>query len=113
MEEAAAELLINSRGLFLPHSGDDMVVSGSYFFAASLGVPVIARRNPFLGWLSSLPSAKGIFFYQSRRDIEGFYKMGTDATSSEEILAFANAEFGKRKIELCWRMVFNSIDIKC
>lgn len=49
----AQSLVATSRGMILAHSEDDMIVSGSFFFAASLGVPVYAIKSPFLVWLKS------------------------------------------------------------
>jgi beta-1,4-mannosyltransferase len=49
----AQTIVATSRGLILAHSEDDMIVSGSFFFAASLGVPVYALKSPFLTWLKS------------------------------------------------------------
>ena len=47
----ARELVSNSAGLIVPNSGDDMIVSGSFFFGISCGVPVYAVNSPFFSWI--------------------------------------------------------------
>jgi glycosyltransferase involved in cell wall biosynthesis len=50
--EALAQALVRrARGLVLSHADADMIVSGSLFYALSLGVPVFAVRTPTLEWL--------------------------------------------------------------
>lgn len=59
----AQSLVSSSRGLILSHSDDDMIVSGSFFFAASLGVPVFAIKTPFLTWLKVTFDYSGLFVF--------------------------------------------------
>jgi beta-1,4-mannosyltransferase len=63
--EEAQSIVSNSRGLVLAHCEDDMIVSGSFFFAASLGVPVYAVKTPFLSWLKSESNYKGLHIYDN------------------------------------------------
>lgn len=61
--EEAQCMVASSRGLILAHCEDDMIVSGSFFFAASLGVPVYAVKTPFLSWLKKEFNYSGLFVF--------------------------------------------------
>jgi hypothetical protein len=52
VDDAEAQLIIRrARALVLSHADEDMIVSGSFFYAMSLGVPVFAVRTPFIDWV--------------------------------------------------------------
>ena len=52
IDEANAQRLIRgSQGIVLAHAGENTVVSGSFFYAMSLPVPVLAVETPFLSWI--------------------------------------------------------------
>jgi glycosyltransferase involved in cell wall biosynthesis len=52
-EQEAVSLMLGARCALLAHSGEEMVVSGSYFYAISQGTPVMAVKSGFLNWLAS------------------------------------------------------------
>ncbi|MGC3987590.1 MAG: hypothetical protein QM777_24305 [Pseudorhodoferax sp.] len=53
LDEAQAQALIHaSNGIVLAHAGESTVVSGSFFYAMSLPVPVLAVETPFLRWIA-------------------------------------------------------------
>lgn len=53
IDEAQAQCLIrHSQGIVLAHAGENTVVSGSFFYAMSLPVPVLAVETPFLRWVA-------------------------------------------------------------
>lgn len=53
IDEASAQRLIRrSQGIVLAHAGENTVVSGSFFYAMSLPVPVLAVETPFLRWIA-------------------------------------------------------------
>lgn len=49
-DENAADLAKSSRGIVITHNDDDMIVSGTFFFALSHGVPIYSVSNPFTQW---------------------------------------------------------------
>lgn len=51
-EEAAQRVVVQSRAIVLAHAGDNTVVSGSFFYALSILVPVLAVETPFLRWVA-------------------------------------------------------------
>lgn len=62
-DQEATAAVSASRGLILTHSDEDMIVSGSFFFAASLGVPVHAVKTPFFEWLKNNYNYPGLFIH--------------------------------------------------
>lgn len=46
----AARLARASRGIVITHNDEDMVVSGTFFYALSVGVPIITVSSPFVEW---------------------------------------------------------------
>lgn len=51
LDEAAAQRLVRSaRGVVIANAEPDMLVSGTFFYAMSLGRPVFAVTTPFLAW---------------------------------------------------------------
>jgi hypothetical protein len=52
IDDALAQYLIRrSKGVVLAHAGENTVVSGSFFYAMSMPVPVLAVETPFLQWV--------------------------------------------------------------
>jgi glycosyltransferase involved in cell wall biosynthesis len=51
-ETVAQALVARSAGLVMAHADADVVVSSSFYFAMSLGVPVLAVETPFLRWIA-------------------------------------------------------------
>ena len=52
VSEALAQAVVRrSRGLILCHAERDMIVSGSLFYALSLGAPVFALETPAVAWI--------------------------------------------------------------
>jgi len=53
LDDGQAQAIVRrSCGLVLAHAGDSTVVSGSFFYAMSLPVPVLALETPFLRWVA-------------------------------------------------------------
>lgn len=103
--EAAQQLLLNSRGSIICHADEDMIVSGSYFFAASLGVPVLAVRTPFFDWLTKDVGANGL---QIADDIPGLLqRLDEDqVTERAALLDEANRLFGDQAVAQAWQNGF-------
>jgi glycosyltransferase involved in cell wall biosynthesis len=68
-DDEASALVANSLGLLLSHSGKDMIATGSYFFAAGLGIPVFAVETPFLKWLATELQQPGIHLAENPADL--------------------------------------------
>lgn len=46
----AKDLITSSCGMIINHADDDMIVSGSFFYALTLGVTIYSIKTPFLLW---------------------------------------------------------------
>lgn len=66
---AARSLVKNAAAVIIPHSGPDMIVSGTFFFALSCSTPVLAMRSPFLEWLLNSSSQAGAYVYNDVREL--------------------------------------------
>ncbi|HSH88046.1 MAG TPA: hypothetical protein VK958_12440 [Methylophilus sp.] len=98
--EEAQSLVSNSKGLILAHCEDDMIVSGSFFFAASLGVPVHAIKTPFMNWLKAEFNYQGLHVYNNLSEM-------VNALSSDKL-----HEFDKEYIFLEAQKLFGDQAIK-
>lgn len=53
IDEADAQAIVaGSDALLIAHADGDVIVSASFYFAMSLGVPVLAVETPFLRWIA-------------------------------------------------------------
>lgn len=64
-ESKAHSIAMRSKGVIVLNSDEDMVVSGNYLFALSLGVPVFTVQNPFIDWLVYTKEMPGIRSFSS------------------------------------------------
>jgi beta-1,4-mannosyltransferase len=48
----AQKIIRRARGMVLSHADEDVIVSGSFFYALSLGVPVFSLQTPFMKWIA-------------------------------------------------------------
>ncbi|SDK08597.1 Glycosyltransferase involved in cell wall bisynthesis [Methylophilus rhizosphaerae] len=101
-DQEAAMAVSASHGLILTHSDEDMIVSGSFFFAVSLGVPVYAVTTPFFEWLENTYNYPGLFIYD---DIPALI---TGLNTHQEIdraalKTAARSLFGQDVVSAAWR----------
>ena len=104
--EAIAEAWVaDSCGLILSHSDTDMIASGSYFFAAGLGVPVYSLASPFFDWLSRALDAPGVFTADNLNELwcqlDPNHKYRREA-----ILRYARRNFSEVQVSRAWSEVF-------
>jgi len=99
----AATKVSSSCGLIIAHSDDDMIVSGSFFFAASLGVPVFAIKTPFFEWLINTQGYVGLFVYDDIRQlINGISSHKKNVKNKNDILNSAQLLFGNDLVKKYW-----------
>lgn len=104
--EEAQLIVSNSRGLVLAHCEDDMIVSGSFFFAASLGVPVFAIRTPFMSWLKSEFNYSGLYLYDNLTDmVNSLNSGGFQEANYEKIGLDAQNLFGDQIVKQAFEKV--------
>jgi CubicO group peptidase (beta-lactamase class C family) len=52
-DKDAQQLIVQSEGVIICHAEDDVIVSGTFFYALSLGVTVFALETDFIRWVNS------------------------------------------------------------
>jgi hypothetical protein len=79
-----------------------MIVSGSFFFAISLGMPVYALQTPFLTYIKHKLLFPGLFLYSGMDDLVRDLSMNKNEINKEkriDILNKANEYFGDEEIK--------------
>lgn len=61
----AARMASDAHGLLVLNADADMVVSGNYMYALSIGATLYALKTPFLEWLAATPGIRGIHHFDS------------------------------------------------
>lgn len=95
-EEDAAALMKGASCAVLAHAGEDMVVSGSYFYAISQGTPVFALTSPFLRWLTEV-DGPGVRCFESVEGLAreaGLNERRLSSEEAEDLVRRAEAMFG-------------------
>lgn len=110
-KKEAEQLIANSCGLIIAHSRADMIVSGSFFFAIGLGVPVHAIGTPFFYWVKRVLNSTGLYVYD---DLQNLHDGLNSSEANEDRIAvrdFAERSFGDRAVSRYWQKVFEKIDV--
>ncbi|MET0343187.1 MAG: hypothetical protein ABW252_19420 [Polyangiales bacterium] len=98
-EPEAQEVVRRAAGVVLSHADDDMVASGSFFYAVSIGRPVIAVETPFIRWMSEL---LGDALVVSARDLSQLCARIAAWVPRDEVieprLGFARDAFGEANV---------------
>lgn len=107
-EEMARQWVAQSSGLVLAHSDGDIIVSGSYFFAAGLGVPVYSLRSPFFDWLITTLGVPGLFTATTLSEL--FTKLDPNHQHQRAaILRYARQHFSEAEVSRAWSEVFSAL----
>lgn len=107
-DDEAAAIVSNSQGVILAHAQKNMIVSGSFFFAITLGVPVFAVEIPFFTWLKQEYNFSGLHIYsEPKQIIDGLLK--TKALNKQTIQNEAEILFGKEAVNQGWKNAIKSI----
>ncbi len=75
----AARVALDSHGIIVANADADMVVSGSYLYALSLGVPLFAVTTPFVNWLGNTSGLGGVHAYDSLESLVGALSVAAEA----------------------------------
>jgi glycosyltransferase involved in cell wall biosynthesis len=59
-DEEAFSLAQESRGIVMTHNDCDMIVSGTFFYALSTGVPIYCLSTPFIEWAEKTQKVPGL-----------------------------------------------------
>jgi len=102
-DDEAQDLIINSKGMLLVNCSKEMIVSGSFFYAASLGVRVFAVQTPFFIWLNKENQFSGLFVYESVNSlISSINEQNFTDTTKDRILSDAHRLFGDEAVIKAW-----------
>lgn len=104
-------LVSNSLGVLLAHADENVIVSGSFFYAISLGVPVIAVTTPFFQWLSNNYLFVGLLTVDSSDAIPALLdNLDYAGVCRDEIRAQSEELFGFEKVVEAWRRLLIGIN---
>jgi len=108
-DNKAAEIVASSRGLIISHSNADVIVSGSFFFAISLGVPVFALSTPFFDWLKNNYSLISLNVFDSCSEIVNSLAENNSFSKSqrESILNESRAYFGDEQFMSAMKLIIS------
>lgn len=107
-EMEARQLVGSARGLILSHADNDMIVSGSFFYALSLGTPVIAVKTPFFDWVQRELDLQGLTLVDELDSIGAAIKQQNDLPP-ETILSSARKYFSMATVTACWDNLFRQL----
>lgn len=110
-EREARKLVEESRGLLLSHADEDMIVSGSFFYATTLGVPVYALRTHFLDDLEK-KGYLGLKVFQATDEMVAFLSTaGLKTANRASVLKQAEENFGYDVVGQRWQQLLESINV--
>lgn len=93
-DEDAAQLVSRATAVIINHSDEDMIVSGTYFFAISLGVPILCVNSGFFNWMNSELSTSGLYIFNTVDEMSFALKNFKQINSTDEVKSFARNNFG-------------------
>lgn len=105
-DEEAAKLVSGSRGAIIAHSNRDMIVSGSFYYAMSLGIPIIAMRQPFLDWLVEHENLQSVTIIDDFNSLN-LAVQSCDLIDTAHVLKEAFDNFGTERTTSHWKKVLN------
>lgn len=101
--DSEAELLVaNSQAIILAHSDKDMIVSGSFFYAITLGIPVYSIESLFFNWLKQEKKFIGLYTFSNAKEIVSKLEK-PKKVSREEIITHSEKLFGKKALQETWK----------
>ena len=110
-EDEARELVGTARGLILSHADDDMIVSGSFFYALSLGTPVIGVKTPFFSWVQNELALQGLTVIDDLQAIETALTQQPQLPA-EVIVRSARQYFSLATVVDYWRKLFLQLEVQ-
>lgn len=97
-EEAAQSIILKSSAIVLAHAGENTVVSGSFFYAVSLLVPVLAVQTPFLAWVAPRIGAELLVLAPDLKALVAAARDFKRGPSLAHLQPHVNCEFGDQAI---------------
>ncbi len=107
-DDEAALIVKKSNGVILAHADEDMIVSGSFFFAITLGVPVFAVVKPFFSWLINEENFTDLYLFETSEQIVTTLEK-KHSFDNQVIQVQAEMFFGSVTTAQTWRKVINDL----
>jgi len=108
------KVIRNSKGLILPNSGSDMIVSGSFYYGLSLNVPIYAISSDFFEEICHQSTARGmptplIVAENPKQLVE---RVGNDRLSitHEQLEDFKRHNFSDRQVKKHWEKLLVGVN---
>lgn len=110
-DERAAQLCRSSRGIVITHNDNDMIVSGTFFYALSLGVPLYTVSTPFAEWACKTLEVPGLHVAKDIKSLcEAVKLIALPAEKlSESEQSKVEHLFGDHVIETKWSEIIKQI----
>ncbi len=111
VSEAEAQAIVRgSQALLIAHADRDVVVSSSFFFAMSLGVPVMAVATPFLRWIAPRVGPTLLRLAESTEALAAMTKDADSCRVADEDHDAIEREFGDAAVHEALRflLAFNA-----
>lgn len=109
-ESEAADLVARARALLLTHASAHAFVSGSFFFALSVGTPVFSPPHPYLQHLVESHGFPGVQFYSSIASVlPGLLRYRATPREREHICRAAEHHFGMERCVAAWSALLADI----
>jgi glycosyltransferase involved in cell wall biosynthesis len=106
-ESEAQALVTNAKAVVISHSDKEMVVSGTFFYAMSLGKPVFAVQTDFLNWIKPRISPKLLFLADDIDSLCGLIEKTSVETNSSETYQSIQDEFGDEAVIAALSKILN------
>ncbi len=111
IDEAEAQAIVaGSRALVIAHADPDVVVSSSFFFAMSLGVPVIAVATPFLRWVAPRLGDHVLRIADDVNGVCALVRQLPAASLSEQDCMAIDREFGADAVRVALRAIVPTVE---
>lgn len=109
-EEDASELVSRAKGLIICHNSEDMIVSGSYYFALCNGTPVLALEHRFYRWLLNMEHTPGLFVFRDIDDLCSNLQV-VRSVQAPQLLSYAEDEHGDDRVMRAWRRALELVGV--
>lgn len=97
----AVKLISRTQGVIINHSERDMIVSGSFFYALTLGMRILCVETEFMNWVSRSFGTDVVITYPNVVSlIAGLNEIPDRMPYNEKLITKINDDFGDEAIHL-------------
>lgn len=107
-DEYAEKAICNSNGVVICHREENVIVSGTFFYAASLGVRVFALATPFFRYIESISESSHVVVGNDISALLEELKHSPDQGNESGRRTFWLSYFGDEKVMLSLRKLLEN-----